>query len=396
MIGKPWVAAWFFAWGAVASSMLILIFGAVGLHGNHIFTASYLSASIVGMACFGTTTGLRPGIADLLFIAFVSCAAISIAINPLVAGWIDLTLFAMTMAAFPAARLLRGDYVPFIRQACFWTSTVVVTVGVIVAAPALVSGWNAVDLGRPLVFGFSHAATSISGALGLLVLTFMTSAPDLSSKKGLLTIILISIATVLCAASMVRFVLIALLASLAICFVLSARDRKLCLTLALIISASIGVGLLGRAGSTAVYLGYATDALNFSACGKVNPDNSLEIRMVLVSEAIHLIPQAGPFGLGLDSFGVRSCFKGYSPHNDVLQAFVEFGWLGGASFLALILLPLVLLLKPARVDHDIRFVFLLCAFLIMLSMIYGRISGEIPLFMSLGLAGSLIAIGKRT
>ena len=126
-------------------------------------------------------------------------------------------------------------------------------------------------------------------------------------------------------------------------------------------------------------------------CLSADQKNSLEIRKVMLLDAIYLAPKAGPFGLGLDSFGALGCFKGYPPHNDVLQAIVEFGWLGGASFLLLITLPLVLLFRPARTDPDIRFVFLLCVFFIMLSMIYGRISSEIMLFMALGLAGRLIS-----
>src|SRR3984957_20186383 len=86
-------------------------------------------------------------------------------------------------------------------------------------------GVSVVSARRPLVFGFDNAATSFSMSLGLLVLAFVTSEPVLSSRNGLLTTALISIATMVFSASMVRFVLIAIPAVLAICFVLSARDR---------------------------------------------------------------------------------------------------------------------------------------------------------------------------
>jgi O-antigen ligase len=279
--------------------------------------------------------------------------------------------------------------------------------------------WFEGELGRPLVLGFENGATAFSISLGLLVLTFITSKPDLHSENGLLTTALISISTMVFAASMVRFTLLAILAILAACFVVSVRDRKLCLTLGMVISASVAVGLLARPASTAVYMTYAMDGLTGSHSGDFAPEsresaeapaalkqfelpdldycrsantrNSLEIRKVLLIDSIRLAPAAGPFGFGLNSFAALGCFKGYSPHNDVLQAIVEFGWLGAASFVALIALPLILLFGPARTDPEIRFVFLLCAYLIMLSMIYGRINGEIVLFMALGLAGSLVS-----
>src|ERR1700722_448009 len=390
MIEKPRVAAWFFAFGASVPPLLVLLFGGLGIHGNAVITACFLVVPICGLACFGTTKGLRIGVGDAAFVGVIACSAISFALNPWARRPKNVRMLLMTFAAFAAARLSTAEYIPFIRQACFSLSAILVAVGVVVTAPALVSVWS--QLGRPLVFGFDNAATSFSMSLGLLVLAFVTSEPVLSSRNGLLTTALISIATMVFSASMVRFVLIAIPAVVAICFVSSTRDRRICWQLGLVIIVSIAVGLLARLASASTYMSYAIDALfNFPNCRLLNPDNSLEIRRLLFSDALRLAPMAGLVGSGLDSFGVLGCLKGYSPHNDVLQAVVEFGWLGGLSFLALIALPLILLFGPARVDRDTRFVFLLCSFLIMLSMTYGRIDGDIVLFMALGLAARLIS-----
>jgi hypothetical protein len=130
-------------------------------------------------------------------------------------------------------------------------------------------------------------------------------------------------------------------------------------------------------------------------CESVNTRNSVAIRMQLYSDAAYLVPQAGLAGFGLMAFGRLGCFKDMSPHNNVLQAIIEFGWAGGAAFLALMLLPPLLLLKPARANADVRFLFLICVYLIMLGMIYGVMSREILLLMALGSAVNVWSTSHR-
>lgn len=54
------------------------------------------------------------------------------------------------------------------------------------------------------------------------------------------------------------------------------------------------------------------------------------------------------------------------------------------------LIPLSLA-KAARTDYDMLFPFLLNAFMIMLSMIYGQIARDLPLFLAFGLAVSVLS-----
>src|SRR5271170_6365361 len=98
MIEKPRVAAWFFAFGASVPPLLILLFGAFGIHGNAFVTASFLVISICGVACYGTSKGLRIGIEDVALLGLIACSAISFALNPLVASPKDIMLLIMTLA----------------------------------------------------------------------------------------------------------------------------------------------------------------------------------------------------------------------------------------------------------------------------------------------------------
>jgi hypothetical protein len=110
----------------------------------------------------------------------------------------------------------------------------------------------------------------------------------------------------------------------------------------------------------------------------------------LLFDALDLMPRAGLAGFGQMSFGLLGCFKDMSPHNDLLQAVVEFGWLGGVAFAAMITLAPLLLLRRVVRDRDMRFLFLLCAFIIMLGMCYGVVTRDLSLFMALGVAVSAL------
>ncbi|WOH47448.1 hypothetical protein [Bradyrhizobium sp. sBnM-33] len=90
-----------------------------------------------------------------------------------------------------------------------------------------------------------------------------------------------------------------------------------------------------------------------TACG-IETDNSLAIRKLLIGEALGLVRQAGPFGVGLDGFLQRSCL-GMVPHNANLQALIELGWMGGGA-LALLMAATALRLVPfARQNPPRRF-----------------------------------------
>jgi hypothetical protein len=121
----------------------------------------------------------------------------------------------------------------------------------------------------------------------------------------------------------------------------------------------------------------------------VNMYNSIAERKALWQDAAYLIPYAGVFGFGLDGFMKYSCVRGFPVHNSIMEAFVEFGWLGGAAFLALILLSLWRLFPLARHDNDFKFFLCTLVYTISISAAHGRPSRDYVLFALLGMTAGI-------
>jgi O-antigen ligase len=110
----------------------------------------------------------------------------------------------------------------------------------------------------------------------------------------------------------------------------------------------------------------------------------LAIRKVLLHDAAFMLPSTGLFGHGLDAFMRQSCLAGHQIHNSILQAFVEFGWLGGILFIMLIAKSWWSILKVARRDAASRFAFCCLTFVVILCFAHGRFSREAVLFAWIG------------
>jgi hypothetical protein len=213
-------------------------------------------------------------------------------------------------------------------------------------------------------------------------------------------------------ASLVRFTFIALAGALFMAAILSeARQRKHVATIAVVILVAITAGLFARSDRARLS---AVDAMEQPSAmerpsGKrspgeagsagstepeqppscylnVNPRNSIMIRKVLIRDAVFLIPGSGWIGTGLDSFMKFSCIERTEAHNSVLQAAVEFGWLGGALLLLIIAVAVGPILPLARYDDATRFVLCSLVFVILLSFAHGRLSRDGVLFSFLGAA----------
>lgn len=79
-----------------------------------------------------------------------------------------------------------------------------------------------------------------------------------------------------------------------------------------------------------------------------------------------------------------SCVKLTQIHNAILQTFVEFGWIGGVFFLALLGVSLQSIARLSQTGSIPLFLLSGLAYLIMISMAHGRLSNEMSLFAVLG------------
>ncbi|KRQ98362.1 O-antigen ligase family protein [Bradyrhizobium valentinum] len=415
MMRVPKAASFAFALAISASSIFALIYGSLGLSGYGAFTASYLSLTVIVIAVFGSLGDFRFSSLDIPVLTLIACAGISVSRNPQQIDFREVALLGLTISAYFAGRSLVKEDVPVLRAVSFWISLAILSVGTALTVPYLVLHG---ELGRPFVLGFDNATTAFSVSLGILVILLLSSEYRSPTWVRNALVALIAFSMAIFAASMVRFSLLAIMVCTALSALLLKQQRRFALSLLAILVASTAFGLLARFDNANLYVRYAIEGArgevgsgglssatilppSYAAqrnpeattadCESVNTRNSIAIRKQLISDAVNLIPRAGLFGFGFMSFGRLGCFEGASPHNDLLQAFVEFGWMGGVAFLTLIALIPLLLLKPARLDGDLRFVFLLSAFMIMLSMVYGQIGRDLPLFLVLGLAVSVLS-----
>jgi hypothetical protein len=418
LIRIPKAASLAFALALSGPAVFVLIYGSLGLNGFGAFTASYLGLTIVTMMVFGSLGDFRFSTLGVPFLALIVCAGVSFAKNPVYADLRDLVLLMLAASAYLAGRSLAKDDLSVLRAASFWVSAAIVCIGAILTIPYLVSESLHGALGRPFVLGFDNATTAFSVSLGICVIVLLSSEIDRPAWARNASLAMIAISTAVFAASMVRFSLLAIMACTALCAVVSKRRRRLALVLLGILAASTVLGLITRSTNADLYLRYTIEETRGEAsssstssaailppshaasrnpdattasCEKINTRNSIAIRKQLMSDAFELIPGAGLFGFGFMSFGKLGCFVGMSPHNDLVQVFVEFGWVGGIAFSLLIILIPLSLVKPARSEDDMLFLFLLSVFMIMLSMIYGQIGRDLPLFLVFGLAVSVLS-----
>ncbi|MGY8681222.1 hypothetical protein Q2941_26010 [Bradyrhizobium sp. UFLA05-153] len=112
------------------------------------------------------------------------------------------------------------------------------------------------------------------------------------------------------------------------------------------------------------------------------------MRKTLLRSAVSQMPTSGWFGHGLSSFERTSCLKMF-PHNVILQAAVEFGWLGGATLVPMIVFALRRLWMLAIMDREGAFVLSALVFVLVNDLAYGSLVSCGLLFLFLGYAARL-------
>lgn len=396
--------------GAVAllsHPALIIIFGALVLRGNSVATCAALIVPL-GLIAFASNGGAFDAArrevsrSDLLFLAFVAAVAASFLATPLKADAKEIVLLGITLSAYAACRRVSAGQLEGLSQAIFWGALTISAIGFAATLPLLTTGWGSPN--RPAVFGFFHSTTLFAIAAGLLAISSATTRlPRKWVFYGSSLVLACSVAVF--AACFVRFVFVAIVASLLVGALVSRDATRwrflinagiVCFAVAL--GYTIALGYTVNPYKASMMTSYTVGAIEAgsgvkSGCG-VDENNSVALRRKLIGEFVESTPRYGLVGFGLDSFQSRSCLA-MPPHNSFIQAFFEFGFLGGGSLILLVGTVLAQLFRVARGDQ--RTVIVLCTLVLFvaLDMAYGRLSRDIQTFALIGMSVALIQQARR-
>jgi hypothetical protein len=374
-------------------SVLLLCFGLTGSSGNSIVTGLLLTivTAAIALLCFRRNLHLLP--ADYLFVALLLCIVSSVSRNGLTSDTREYTLLVVSLAAYPACRLISRPDMMSARWPFIWFTGIVTLLGTIVTAVALAQQWND-QHGKPYVLGQDAGGTYFLGSLCFFIIALITSG-RLTRRSTALISLLIFLPAAVFAASFVRFTFLALAGTLGLAVILSkAGQRKYVIAVGFTVFFAIVAGLAARYDKTGLYADYMFE----QSYGDYDPDkppscylklnlrNSIAIRKVLVQDAVFLIPRSGWIGTGIDSFMNFSCIRLTEVHNSILQASVEFGWLGGSLLLLVIVFAAGPIFPLAIRDDAARFALCSLAFAVLLSLAHGRVSRDGVLFALLGCA----------
>jgi len=431
------IASFFFVAALIASTALIFVFGALGLHGNSAITGSYLLISLLGLLLTGHDRSNSFSITpmDWVFATFVGAIAIGSVLHFSIKDYKEYILLIISdVFGYVAGRSLSSSVIGSVRLRLLQISTPVVIATCIATIPPLITEINT----RPFVFGFSHASTVFCITFGYMVVSYVHSNIEWRSKISLFYFILVGVATTVFAASKIRFVLFAIMIATLFSFACSLYDsfgiRRRVTVVLLAVAFGVIVGTLSRynflVSGTALPGNFVVkverlskanggngtgipgvvlpappsnsdqdkkaqqhvspverdSAIEPPSCNIVlDPNDSISIRRVLLGDALFYLPKAGFFGFGLNSFSRMTCLEGFQIHNSAIQAIVEFGWTAGLALIALMGIPLKSLLFKHRVfELDSQFLLSCLVFSILLSFVYGQISRELSLFLFLG------------
>jgi hypothetical protein len=384
------------------NACLALGFGLFGSQGNSIATGALLFGLplLLFLSCFRASFCIQ--LPDSIFAGFVVTAALSLFVNSKeTIPTKEHLLLVASLAGYIACRPMLAQDTAVVRSAFVRITAVIVLVGTVFTAAEIFSQWDGPP-GKPLVFGFNAAGTYFMVALGFLVIALVTVDKP-RPKRTAVICALIFLPTVVFAAAMVRFTFLALAGSLFVAMILSESGKRWHIAaVGFTIFLAVAIGLSARYETAKIYTSYIVErTVEMRASGTasrtggtempscrlaVNTRNSIAIRQALARDAIHLIPTAGLLGTGLDSFMSYTCIKAHEVHISVLQAAVEFGWLGGIFWVLLIGLAIYRLAPIAQHMGGTRFIFCSLVFAILLSFAHGRISRDGTLFSLLGCA----------
>jgi hypothetical protein len=408
----------FFAIVVSTVPILVLYYGLTGSHGNSVVTGLFVVSSLAAVAMFNQWRRFVPNLCDVAFVAYIGCICVSFWMNG-VADIKEAALLILTLAAYPAARLFAGTG---LKITFVFASFSIVAIGASVTTFELINQWNSFN-DKPLLFGMFAAGGNFVVSLGILLIAL--TCIDMTTRQRVAAFFLTIPATVIFASSMVRLTFIAILASLVIVTFLSAPNtRRQIAIVILVVLLAISTGLFARSQKTTLLAGYAANGVKTasqlmiaavapsdlqpkppgpkedkttlpSCSSKFNFDDTIDIRIGLLRDALELVKESGLFGIGLDGFIRRSCIPTTAVHNSFLQAAIEFGWMAGIALLALVGLASFYILPLARSDAEVRFALCSLVCITIVTLGSGRTSRDGLLFLFLGFAAGLHNIKSR-
>lgn len=386
-----------FGVAVAAGAIAVLAHGFLGL--GAVFTALLLFVPPVLLAAMAPWREIRPNLCDGLVAALAACIAVSLLLNG-VADTKELALLGATFALYIGGRVTPARDA---RRGVAAVGAAVLVVALPVTIAALIGQWFD-HHGKPFVFGeFDAAPAQFATLMGAVVLAIAT-ADRLPRLVFSGFAVLAVVGSAVFAASMVRFSLLALeLSVLAAALLCEGAARRRVLVLAALLAVAIGAGVAARSGAASVYGRHLLTATGIepvapdarmlapaaAGCPAIDLDNSIAIRKQLLVDALRILPQAGPFGLGAGGFAKRSCVPGVGPHDSFVEMAADFGWLAGVLLVALVVVAGHSVMSLARILPDYRFAACLGIFVVLLSLAHGRVSHDFVLLLALGLAGQL-------
>lgn len=387
--------------------ILVLYNGLAGSHGNSIVAGLFIVSSLAAVALFNQWRRFVPNLCDVAFAAYIGCIAVSFWLN----GITDIketALLVSSLAAYPATRLFAGTG---LKPTFVFVTLAIASIGAAVTAFELITQVDN-PYGKPVIFGMYSAGGNFLISLGFAMIAVICL--EMSVRQRILTALLIVPAAAVFAASMVRLAFVAILASLALGAYLSAPTmRRPIAAVILVTIVAIAIGLFVRSDKTVVMASYVVNGFKtiiasvtadnrgseaiipaeekaMPSCSRsINLDDTIDIRLGLLRDALQLVKTSGLFGIGLDGFMKRSCIPSHQVHNSFLQAAIEFGWLGGIALLALVCLAGFYLLPYARYDPEARFALCSLVCITILTIASGRTTHDGLLFLFLGFAAGM-------
>ena len=376
-----------------ANAIFVIVYGTIGTAGNAFFSGTLFSLSIAVIFVLSfRRIVVMP--ADYLFGAFLLVIAASVAVNGRTSNPKEYALLLLVLATYPAFRMIPFSKVEEVRNDFVWFVSAIVVVGTILTGYSLATGSRYSAGGHPFVIGFADAPTQFFYAMCFVVVALTSRRLTFRSTFCICASIFVPLT--IFSASMVRALFIALVGSLVLVAILStSKQRAYVVAVILTVCAAVLTAPLVQptiaANPTAVVIegtGGRDNSQNTAAsCNlDVNKADSIAVRKILLADGLYFAQRSGPVGFGLDSFPKLECIDTFQVHNSLLQAAVEFGWLGGTILSALVLIAGLPLLRLARRDASARFVVCSFALAVAIAMVHGRLSRDFVLFAFMGWA----------